>query len=141
VRKTEILVEQQPPQWVLVCDHAGLVINKFSQDTALAGAEKEVARAREELQKQNQELAVKEEEIAGKEEEIAREREEHARALWEMEERARVISAMLEERARVAKDGEITHLRTAQEAREVLQNLIRSSTQIEYDLANENYYT
>ena len=26
----EILVEQQPPQGVLVCDHAGLVINKFS---------------------------------------------------------------------------------------------------------------
>jgi len=30
VRKPEILVEQQPPQGVLVCDHAGLVINKFS---------------------------------------------------------------------------------------------------------------
>ena len=30
VRETEILVEQQPPQGVLVCDHAGLVINKFS---------------------------------------------------------------------------------------------------------------
>jgi len=30
VRDTEILVEQQPPQGVLVCDHAGLVINKFS---------------------------------------------------------------------------------------------------------------
>ena len=29
VRETEILVEQQPPQGVLVCDHAGLVINKF----------------------------------------------------------------------------------------------------------------
>ena len=28
--ETEILVEQQPPQGVLVCDHAGLVINKFS---------------------------------------------------------------------------------------------------------------
>jgi len=25
-----MLVEQQPPQGVLVCDHAGLVINKFS---------------------------------------------------------------------------------------------------------------
>jgi len=30
VRETEILVEQQPPQGVFVCDHAGLVINKFS---------------------------------------------------------------------------------------------------------------
>jgi len=30
VRKTEILVEQQPPQGVLVCDHAGLVINTIS---------------------------------------------------------------------------------------------------------------
>ena len=28
--ETEILVEQQPPQGVFVCDHAGLVINKFS---------------------------------------------------------------------------------------------------------------
>ena len=28
--ETEILVEQQPPQRVLVCDHAGLVINTFS---------------------------------------------------------------------------------------------------------------
>jgi len=25
-----VLVEQQPPQGVFVCDHAGLVINKFS---------------------------------------------------------------------------------------------------------------
>ena len=31
VRETEILVEQQPPQGVLVCDHAGRVINKLSQ--------------------------------------------------------------------------------------------------------------
>jgi len=30
VRETEILVEQQPPQGVFVCDHAGVVINKFS---------------------------------------------------------------------------------------------------------------
>ena len=30
VRETEILVEQQPLQGVFVCDHAGLVINKFS---------------------------------------------------------------------------------------------------------------
>ena len=29
VRETEILVEQQPPQGVLVCDHAGLARNKF----------------------------------------------------------------------------------------------------------------
>ena len=28
VRETEILVEQQPPQGLFVCDHAGLVINK-----------------------------------------------------------------------------------------------------------------
>ena len=31
VRETEILVEHQPPQGVFVCNHAGLVINKFSQ--------------------------------------------------------------------------------------------------------------
>ena len=31
VRQSEILVEQQPPQRVFVCDHAGLVINKFSK--------------------------------------------------------------------------------------------------------------
>ena len=30
VRETEILVEQQAPQGVFVCDHAGLVINKLS---------------------------------------------------------------------------------------------------------------
>jgi len=30
VRETENLVEQQPPQGVFVCDHAGLVINKLS---------------------------------------------------------------------------------------------------------------
>ena len=30
MRETAILVEQQPPQGVLVCDHAGLVINQFS---------------------------------------------------------------------------------------------------------------
>ena len=28
-RETEILVEQQPPQGVFVCDHAGLVINQY----------------------------------------------------------------------------------------------------------------
>ena len=31
MRDTEILVEQQPSQGVFVCDHAGLVINKFSK--------------------------------------------------------------------------------------------------------------
>jgi len=31
VGETEILVEQQPPQGVSVCDHAGFVINKLSQ--------------------------------------------------------------------------------------------------------------
>ena len=30
MRETEILVEQQPPRGVLVCEHAGLVINTFS---------------------------------------------------------------------------------------------------------------
>jgi len=30
VRETEIQLEQQPPQGVFVCEHAGLVINKFS---------------------------------------------------------------------------------------------------------------
>ena len=30
VRESEILVEQSPPQGVLVCGHAGLVINDFS---------------------------------------------------------------------------------------------------------------
>ena len=30
VREAEILVEQQPPQEVLVCNHSGLVINKHS---------------------------------------------------------------------------------------------------------------
>ena len=28
--ETEILVEQQPPQGVFVCDHAGLAMNKLS---------------------------------------------------------------------------------------------------------------
>ena len=28
--ETEILAEQQPPQGVLVCDHAGLVMDRFS---------------------------------------------------------------------------------------------------------------
>ena len=35
VRETEILVEQQSPQEVFVCDHAGLVINKFSLEQDL----------------------------------------------------------------------------------------------------------
>ena len=30
MREIEILVEEQNPQGVFVCDHAGLVINKFS---------------------------------------------------------------------------------------------------------------
>jgi len=38
-RETEILVEQQPPQGVFVCDHAGRVINKFSPG---AGSEEAV---------------------------------------------------------------------------------------------------
>ena len=33
VRETEVPVEQQPPQGVLVYDHAGLGINKFSSLT------------------------------------------------------------------------------------------------------------
>ena len=36
VRETEILVEQQPPQGVFVCDHVGLVINKLSHIDALS---------------------------------------------------------------------------------------------------------
>jgi hypothetical protein len=35
VRETEILVEQQPPKGVFICDHAGLVINEFSSVCAL----------------------------------------------------------------------------------------------------------
>jgi len=34
VRETEILVEQQTPHGVFVCDHAGLVINKLSGEEA-----------------------------------------------------------------------------------------------------------
>jgi len=37
VGETETLVEQQPPQGVLVCDHAGLVINKFSFQAVSVG--------------------------------------------------------------------------------------------------------
>ena len=33
VRETEILVAQQPPKAALVCDHAGLVIHRFSSGT------------------------------------------------------------------------------------------------------------
>ena len=42
MRETEILVEQQPQQGVFVCDHAGLVINKFSliRDEGLGFREK-----------------------------------------------------------------------------------------------------
>ena len=36
VRESEILVEQQPPQRVLVCDHAGRVINKLSLAEAVS---------------------------------------------------------------------------------------------------------
>ena len=46
---TEILVEQQPPQGVLVCDHAGLVINKSStgvKPAAKASAAKRAATAK-----------------------------------------------------------------------------------------------
>ena len=38
-RETEILVEQQPPQGVLVCDQAGLVIDKFSKKCEYDGVE------------------------------------------------------------------------------------------------------
>ena len=34
VRETAILVEQQPPKGVFICDHAGLVISKFSQQAS-----------------------------------------------------------------------------------------------------------
>ena len=37
VRETEILLEQQTPQGVLVCDHAGLVINKLSRQAGTRG--------------------------------------------------------------------------------------------------------
>ena len=48
VFETEILVEQQPPQGVLVCDHAGLVINKLSlctrrSNTSLTAVRNETA--------------------------------------------------------------------------------------------------
>ena len=42
----EILVEQQPPQGVLVCDHAGLVFNKFSLTRTARRAPKTAERAR-----------------------------------------------------------------------------------------------
>jgi len=35
LQDVQLLVEQQPPQGVLVCDHAGLVINKFSPGLVL----------------------------------------------------------------------------------------------------------
>ena len=38
MRETEILVEQQPPQGVLVRGHAGLVINKLSQKVETEGS-------------------------------------------------------------------------------------------------------
>ena len=38
MRETEIIVEQKNPQGVLVCDHAGLVINKFSLQGLFAAA-------------------------------------------------------------------------------------------------------
>ena len=37
VIETEILVEQQPPKGVFICDHAGLVIKRFSPKTAADG--------------------------------------------------------------------------------------------------------
>ena len=51
MRETEIVVEQQPPQAVLVCDHAGLVINKFSLqvDGDGGGGSVECVTAEEEL--------------------------------------------------------------------------------------------
>jgi len=42
VRETEILVEQQPQQGVLVCDHAGLVINTFSSAHASTARKKKI---------------------------------------------------------------------------------------------------
>jgi hypothetical protein len=39
VGETEILVEQHPPQGVSVCDHAGLVINKFSLGRGVHGSQ------------------------------------------------------------------------------------------------------
>jgi len=37
VRETEILMEQQPPKGAFACDHAGLVINKFSLNVQGSG--------------------------------------------------------------------------------------------------------
>ena len=47
-KRTQILVEQQPPQGVFVCDHAGLVINKFSlgwEGTIMTGSLKAAERS------------------------------------------------------------------------------------------------
>jgi len=46
VRETEILVEHQPPQGVFVCDHAGRVINGFSQESARGASAPPLARKR-----------------------------------------------------------------------------------------------
>ena len=40
MRETEILVEQQLPKGVFICEHAGFVINKFD----IAGAERALRR-------------------------------------------------------------------------------------------------
>ena len=46
MRETEILAEQQLPQGVLVCDHAGLVINNFSLSQVPGHLQPESAPAR-----------------------------------------------------------------------------------------------
>jgi len=82
---------------------AGTKEELAAKEGELAGQEAALAARNQELAGKEEELKGKEGELAGKEEEIARAREEHARALWEME-----------ERARVATDGESKRLRTTQ---------------------------
>ena len=55
MRETEILVEQQPPQGVLVCDHAGLVINKFSSYGEPSFTQADLDAEEEEAQVNNEE--------------------------------------------------------------------------------------
>ena len=43
VRKTEILLKQQPLQGVFVSDHAGLVINEFPQNNEEEGVPRRVS--------------------------------------------------------------------------------------------------
>jgi len=84
VRETEIPVEQQPPQGVFVCGHAGLVINKFSQEEETA-KDKVIADLRLQNEGWEEKLAAKDQALADKDREIAR----LGRVLKEVRERAR----------------------------------------------------